>query len=91
MPKLNQPIEVERAPRELPELGPIDLGHEDIEVLNLLPCCKATHTGFVKSRHDYDDRFLVRLFVVGLFAMDRAEHEFVRRRRCWQNPDRAGC
>jgi hypothetical protein len=55
MPKLRQPIEVEGAPRELPEIGRIDLGHEGIEVLNLLPVCKAPDAEFIQPCHDDAD------------------------------------
>jgi hypothetical protein len=81
MPKLHEPIEVERAASKLPEIGSFDLVHKCFQILELLSGSKFPDARFIKPAHDDDDRLLRRLLFLAGLTSNGADHQLVGRRR----------
>jgi hypothetical protein len=52
VPKLHEPIQVERAASKLPEIGSFDLAHERFQTLQVLTGRKLPHALLIKTAHD---------------------------------------
>src|SRR5712671_2575078 len=81
MPKLHEPIEVERAASKLPEIDSFDLAHKRFQILDLLPGRKLPDARFIKPAHDDYDRLLRWLLFFAGLAVNGADHQLVGRRR----------